>query len=99
MSLALFIVSSVLSAAPASRMFIANGATTEAKAKSMLTSMKVPPQLKVGAAPRVVASSSVKGLKPGFFVIVLGACNDKSAAETGYNDGLAALIQRALKGA
>jgi len=43
-------------------MFIANGAATEAK-------VKLPSPLKLGGAPRVVESKSVKGLKPGFFVI------------------------------
>lgn len=97
MSLTLLIVS-LLGAEPASRMFIANGATTEAKAKTLMAAMKVPPQLKLGVTPKVVASKSVKGLKPGFFVIVLGACRDVSASEAGYNDGLAALVQRAMKG-
>ena len=48
--------------------------------------------------PRVMESRTVSGLNPGFWLVVLGACSDVGRWPS-HNDGLAALIQRAHKGA
>lgn len=99
--LSALLAASVL-AAPAleSRVFIAAGAKTEAEAKKLSSSMKLPPQLVlVSGYPKLVRSDTVGGLKPGFVLVVLGTCPDVGAAQTSHNDGLAALVQRAMKGA
>jgi hypothetical protein len=96
------LVASLLAAAPLtqSRLFIAAGAKTEAEAKKALASLKLPPQLLLAPGfPKLVKSDTVGGLNPGFVLVVLGACADVSASESGHNDGLAALIQRGVKGA
>lgn len=86
--------------APESRFFIATGAKTEVEAKKLAASLTIPPQLMLAPGyPKLVRSDTVAGLKPGFVLVVLGACPDVGAAQSSHNDGLAALLQRALKGA
>lgn len=95
------VLSMSLGAAPLeSRLFIASGAKTEAEAKQQLAALKPPPALVLAPGyPRLLRSDGVEGLKPGFVLVVLGACADRTAAQSGHNDGLAALLGRALKGA
>lgn len=99
-------VATMLAAAPTadsktrSRIFIAGGAKTQAEAQKLERAMVVPNELKLSAGfPKLVDSKTIEGLNPGFFVIVLGVCGDTTAAETGHSNGLAALVQRRLKGA
>ena len=95
------VIALALSAAPSleSRLFIAAGAKTETEAKQLLAALKPPESLLLRKGfPRVVESRSVAGLKPGLWLVVLGACDDGGQWPS-HNDGLAALIQRALKGA
>jgi hypothetical protein len=90
----------VVAAAPSSRVFIAGGAKTRAEAQKLERALKLPKALKLAAGfPKLVESKSIEGLNPGFFIVVLGSCGDGSAAETSHSNGLAALIQRSLKGA
>jgi hypothetical protein len=91
----------VLSAPPVleSRLFIATGAKTEAEAKKALTAVVLPEGLVLRKGfPQLVESKSIPGLNPGFWLVVLGACDDVGRWPS-HNDGLAALIQRGLKGA
>ena len=90
-----------LGAAPLeSRLFIASGAKTEVEAKQQLAALKSPAALVLAPGyPRLLRSDGVEGLKPGFVLVVLGACADRTAAQSGHNNGLAALLGRALKGA
>ena len=92
----------LLTAAPVleSRLFIAAGAKTEAQAKALSAALKLPTQLLLAPGyPKLVRSDAVGGLNPGFVLVVLGACADQTAAHTSHNAGLAALIQREVKGA
>jgi len=90
----------VVAAAPSSRVFIAGGAKTKAEAQKLERALKLPKELKLAAGfPKLLESKSVEGLNPGFFIVLLGSCGDGSAAETSHSNGLAALIQRSLKGA
>jgi hypothetical protein len=89
----------LLSILSASRIFIATGAPTEEKAKAAAGALKLPRELRLSTPPKVIDSATVKGLKPGFFVVVLGTCREETADESRYADGLAALIQRSVKGA
>ncbi len=92
----------LLAAAPPleSRVFIAAGARTEAQAKALRDALKLPQQLVLAPGyPKLVRSDSVGGLNPGFVLVVLGACADQTAAQTSHSAGLAALIQRGVKGA
>lgn len=91
----------VLAGAPGgSRVFIAAGARTKPEAQKLAASLKVPAPLRLTPGyPRLVDSKTIAGLKPGFFVVVLGACADETAAQQRHGNGLAALIQRSLRGA
>lgn len=94
------LIAFVLAAAPAleSRLFIATGAKTEAEAKKAMASLVLPEPLVLSKGyPRLVESKSVAGLNPGFWLVVLGACDDTGRWPS-HGDGLAALIQRAMKG-
>lgn len=95
------IVTLSLAAAPMeSRLFIASGAKTKAEAEKQLKALKPTPELVLSAGfPKLVESKSIEGLNPGFFLVVFGACDDTSADQRSHNDGLAAVIQRATKGA
>lgn len=93
-------VGAIVAAAPGSRLFIASGAKTKAEAEKQKTALVVPAELRLTAGyPKLVESKTVAGLNPGFFLVVLGACADATAAQTSHGNGLAALIQRSLKGA
>ncbi|MDP3499476.1 MAG: hypothetical protein Q8S33_04060 [Myxococcales bacterium] len=90
----------VVAATPASRLFIASGAKTKAEAEKLKAALVVPTELRLTAGyPKLIESKTVAGLNPGFFLVVLGACADSTAAQTRHGNGLAALIQRSLKGA
>lgn len=90
----------VLASSPGSRLFIASGAKTKAEAEKQKAALVVPAELRLTAGyPKLIESKTVSGLKPGFFLVVLGACADGTAAQTSHDNGLAALIQRSLKGA
>jgi hypothetical protein len=90
----------IVAAAPASRLFIASGAKTKAEAEKQKAALVVPTGLRLTAGyPKLIESKTVAGLNPGFFLVVLGACADGTAAQSSHDNGLAALIQRALKGA
>ena len=95
------LVALILTAAPLeSRVFIAAGAKTEPAAKKLLAELKLPPALLLAQGyPKLVRSDDIEGLNPGFVLVVLGACPEVSAAESSYANGLAVLIQRAVKGA
>lgn len=85
---------------PGSRLFIATGAKTKAEAEKLQKALVVPKELRLTAGfPKLIDSKTVEGLNPGFFLVVLGACADETAAQTSHTNGLAALIQRGLKGA
>ncbi len=90
----------LVAAAPAeSRVFIASGAKTKAAAQQALEDLRVPEALVLRAGyPALVESSAIAGLKPGFWLVVLGVCDD-TGRWSAHNNGLAALLQRALKGA
>lgn len=89
----------VVAASPGSRLFIASGAKTKAEAEKLKAALVVPAELRLSTGyPRLVESKTVAGLNPGFFLVVLGACADATAAQTSHGNGLAALIQRSLKG-
>ncbi len=93
-------VGAIVAAAPASRLFIASGAKTKAEAEKQKAALVVPTGLRLTAGyPKLIESKTVAGLNPGFFLVVLGACADGTAAQSSHDNGLAALIQRALKGA
>lgn len=65
-----------------------------------MAALKLPAALHLSPGyPKLVRSDGVEGLKPGFVLVVLGACADVTAAQSGHNNGLAALIGRGLKGA
>lgn len=82
-----------------SRAFIATGATSRAAAEKALKTLKLPAELVVPAGyPRVVDSAQLPGLNPGFWLVVIGFCDDVGEWPA-HNNGLAALIQRASKGA
>lgn len=92
----------VLAAGPAleSRLFIGTGAKTKAEAQTLSDKLTLPKSLVLASGfPKLVESKSIAGLKPGFFVVLLGACADVSAAERSHNNGFTALLQDALKGA
>lgn len=92
----------ILAAAPEteSRLFIASGAKTEKDAQKLLTTLKVPPSLVLRTGfPKLVESAKVQGLNAGFWLVVLGACDDTNGVQRTHNAGLAALVGRALKGA
>lgn len=85
---------------PGSRLFIASGAKTKAEAEKLQKALVLPKELRLTPGfPKLLESKSVEGLNPGFFLVVLGACADATAAQTSHTNGLAALIQRGLKGA
>jgi hypothetical protein len=89
-----------LAAGPQSRLFIATGAKTKAEAEKLQKALALPRELRLSPGyPKLVESKSMPGLNPGFFLVVLGACADETAAQTSHGNGLAALIQRGLKGA
>jgi hypothetical protein len=95
------LVMSSLAASPLeSRLFIASGATSKAEAQKQLAALKLPKELVLAKGfPKLVESKSIEGLNAGFFLVVLGACDDTSADQSSHGNGLAAVIQRALKGA
>lgn len=89
-----------LAAAPQSRLFIATGAKTKAEAEKLQKALALPKALRLSPGyPKLIESKSMPGLNPGFFLVVLGACADETAAQTSHGNGLAALIQRGLQGA
>lgn len=94
------VVAVALAAGPGSRLFIATGAKTKAEAEKLQKALILPKELRLTPGfPKLVESKTVQGLNPGFFLVVLGACADGDAAQTSHGNGLAALIQRGLKGA
>lgn len=94
------LLAAVLAAAPLeSRLFIAAGAKGEPEAKKLLARLTLPPLLLAPGYPKLVRSDGIEGLKPGFVLVVLGACADVTAAQASHGNALAALIQRAVKGA
>lgn len=94
------LVAVAVAGAPGSRLFIASGAKTKAEAEKLQKALSLPKALRLTAGfPKLIESKSVEGLNPGFFLVVLGACADVTAAQTSHTNGLAALIQRGLKGA
>lgn len=94
------LASLVLAAGPTSRVFIATGAKTQAEAEKLQKALVLPKELRLAKGfPRLVPSKELAGLNPGFVVVVLGACADDTAAKSSHANGLAALIQRSLKGA
>lgn len=95
------VLSFSLAAAPMeSRLFIASGAKTKAEAEQQLKALKKQSELVLAPGyPKLVESKTIEGLNPGFFLVVFGACDDASADQRSHNDGLAAVIQRAMKGA
>jgi len=93
------VVGVTVAATPGSRLFIASGATTKAGAEKLKAALVVPTELQLTKGfPKLVESKTVAGLNPGFFLVALGACADGTAAQTSHGNGLAALIQRSLKG-
>lgn len=95
------LVSTLGAASPLeSRLFIATGATSKAEAQRQLAALKLPAELHLAKGfPQLVESKGVEGLNPGFFLVVLGACDDVTANQKSHGNGLAAVIQRAMKGA
>lgn len=90
----------IVAAGPGSRVFIATGGKTQAEAEKLQKALVLPKELKVAKGfPKIQASKDLAGLNPGFFVVVLGACAEGTAAQSSHGNGLAALIQRSLKGA
>jgi len=79
---------------------LAGAEKTKAEAEKLKAALLVPTGLRLTAGyPKLIESKTVAGLNPGFFLVVLGACADGTAAQSSHDNGLAALIQRALKGA
>lgn len=94
------VVAAALAAEPRSRVFIATGAKTKAEAEKLQKALTLPKELRLGAGfPRLIESKAMTGLNPGFFLVVLGTCADETAAQASHANGLAALLQRGLKGA
>ncbi|NMO17071.1 hypothetical protein HPC49_11445 [Pyxidicoccus fallax] len=61
---------------------ILGGGKAPADAEAVVKNARTPKELALAAGyPRVVESASVKGLNPGFFIAVAGACASKRAAE------------------
>ncbi|MBE2252742.1 MAG: hypothetical protein IAE78_24640 [Myxococcus sp.] len=89
-----------LSGAPGSRVFIASGAKSKGAAEKLKASLAVPSALKLARGyPRLVESKSLAGLNPGFFLVVLGVCDDATPAQQAHGNALAAVIQRSQRGA
>lgn len=94
------LVAVAVAGAPGSRLFIASGAKAKSEAEKLQRALVLPKELRLSSGfPKLIESKGVEGLNPGFFLVVLGACDDVSAAQTSHSNGLAALIQRSLKGA
>ncbi|MDX2009817.1 MAG: hypothetical protein SFW67_06495 [Myxococcaceae bacterium] len=95
------LVLSLAAAAPLeSRLFIASGATSKAEAQKQLAALRLPPELHLSKGyPKLVESKAIAGLNPGFFLVALGTCDDVTAAQSSHGNGLAAVIQRKVKGA
>lgn len=94
------LVAVAVASTPGSRLFIASGARTRASAELLKKRLVLPKELRLSPGfPKLMESKNVEGLTPGFVVVVLGACDDETAAQTSHTNGLAALIQRGLKGA
>lgn len=68
---------------PFTWLMIADGSTDRAEAQRKLDALKehvFPARLAAGY-PQLVESATMPGLKPGFFVVVLGSCADRSEAD------------------
>ncbi len=91
-------LATLLVAAP-TQIFIATGATDFPSADKLKAALSLPAELVMGPDyPRVINSRNIEGLKPGFFVVVLGTCMAETPEQKRYAAGLAALVQRRLKG-
>lgn len=94
------LVAVAVAGAPGSRLFIASGARTRVSAETLRKGLVLPKELRLAPGyPKLIESKSVEGLNPGFVLVVLGACDDATAAQRSHSNGLAALVQRGLKGA
>lgn len=86
------LVAVAVAGAPGSRLFIASGAKAKSEAEKLQRALVLPKELRLSSGfPKLIESKGVEGLNPGFFLVVLGACDDVSAAQTSHSNGLAAL--------
>ncbi|AKJ04194.1 hypothetical protein ATI61_101712 [Archangium gephyra] len=96
--ISLLLTLSLLNAAPAELkpafIVIADGAKTQAAADAKLKSYKAKHLPEHGDFPKVMGSSTIKGLNPGFFIVVAAISADEEVANT-----LAAFIRKKLQGA
>ena len=76
---------SAMASAQAPQHLVFSGGTTRADGDAALASWKrlaplIDPHVRLAAGfPKVVESASLPGLKPGFFVVVLGQCDSLEA--------------------
>lgn len=97
-----FALMAVMAAGPAleSRVLIATGAKTKAEAEALQQKVTVPTELVLSPGyPKLVESKTLVGLNPGFFLVVLGVCADKTDDDKVHVNGLSSLMRERIRGA